>query len=212
MIGSVFIVLDSTIIPDIQGAQNWGRTFIKNNLPGIIEFSDQFPGGLIRFTGPLKVKNDQHAGLKLSCVEPRVYKMIILSLKLREEHLGIKHIRVLEKKNYTNPIHMTFKKGILTQLPFKETLLTKTSEAYNLLYAEKLNVKDIRRTFKIINTNTQLEIIENATLIKGYMDIQLTPGPIPEQTLQEFLYFIETHGIGLSKDKGYGNIRLYPKN
>jgi len=209
MIGSIFIVLESSEIPDIATVHTWGRAFVKNNLPGILEYSDHFPGGLIRFTGPLKVKNEHHAGLKISCVEPRVYKMLILSLNLKKETLKIQHLRILEKKDYTLKIHMTFKKGILTQLPFKETLLKKTTEAYNLLYAEKLNANDVREAFHIINTHTTLENMANKTLIKGSMDIQLSPDLIPEQTLQEFLYFIETHGIGLSKDKGYGNIRLY---
>src|SRR6056297_2221323 len=174
MIGSIFIVLESSEIPDIATVQSWGRTVVKNNLPGIIEYSDHFPGGLIRFTGPLKVKNEHHAGLKISCVEPRVFKMLILSLNLKKEPLNIKHLRILEKKDYTRKIHMTFKKGILTQLPFKETLLKKTTEAYNLLYAEKLDVNDVREAFHIINTHTTLENMDNKTLIKGTMDIQLS--------------------------------------
>src|SRR6056297_2241969 len=205
MIGSIFIVLESSEIPDIATVQTWGRTVVKNNLPGIIEYSDHFPGGLIRFTGPLKVKNENHMGLKISCVEPRIFKMIILSLNLQKDLLNIKHLRILEKKPYTNPIHMSFKKGVLTQQPFKETLFNNTVEAYNLLYAEKLDANDVREAFHIINTHTTLENTDNKTIIKGSMDIQLIPGPIPEYTLQEFLYFIETHGIGLSKDKGYGN-------
>lgn len=210
MIGSLFIVLESTTIPDIQAVQNWGRTFIKNSLPGIIEYSDQFPGGLVRFTGPLKVKNEQHAGLKLSCVEPRIYKMVILLLNLVKEKLKIKHLRILEKKTYTHSVHITFNRGILMRLPFKDTFFRETTMAYNLLYADKLDVETVRKTFTIMNIHTIMEKKENVTLIKGCMDIQIQTDIIPEQTLQEFLYFIETQGIGIKKDKGYGNIRLRP--
>jgi hypothetical protein len=209
MIGSVFIVLDRETIPNIETVQTWGRTFITETFPGIIEFSDNFPGGLLRFTGPLKVKNEGHAGIKISCVEPRVFKLLVLSLSSSKKKLAIKHMRLLEKKEYTDQIRMTFGKGILTRIPFKDTLFKKTCEAYNLLYAKKLETDALRKSILITKTNTTVDEIDRATLIKGYLEFQLKPGPVNEQTLQEFLYFIETHGLGLSKDKGYGNIRCF---
>jgi len=212
MIGSIFVVLESATIPDTLTVQEWGRTFVKNNLPGIIEYSDHFPGGLIRFTGPLKVKNVQHAGLKISCVEPRIFKMIILSLNLSKERLKVKHIRVLEKKPYTHTIHMTFNKGVYTVLPFKDAFFNETTKAYNLLYAEKIDAEILRKILVIKKTHTVLEKKDNATILKGYIDIQIQPDVISEENLQEYLYFIETQGIGINKDKGYGNIRLYSNN
>ena len=193
-------MLFSLIKEEIYEPYNFIEEILSKNIPGILQYSDEFPGFLIRITGPYKSRIKSQYLMKVSCVEPRILRMISI---LINGNKFVKYFRLIEPSVIANPFYITLGRGIVVKQNLNNTFFILPVEAYNLLYKNKIRSENVKENFNALNMNLKNIPSQYGKVVTGIIKFKKE-----SDEFDDYLKFIEIQGIGDYKKIGFGNIKI----